>query len=344
VNLGWDISGIDPDKVKSVLAKPWTLDNATFSDRLWARKNLLIDTLHTQLTQAMILGTPLDRVTAAAAAALGASKANASRLVRTEMGFFAVKAQRDALGALDVEEYQVVETLDGKTCPTCGAMDGKHFPMAQFQAGVTAPLFHPNCRGCVSPYFEDEADYATRRIARDENGKNYYVRGDMSYAEWKKAFVDGGGKTGLQNAAESGIVTSGGNYGALTPDSLEAELHGELMYKEIRKRTTDVALISNNTGWEQKDVNFIKNHMFFKKHKFEDGAKRRFDSSFEQAQAWDRLTQGKQTELDLLLLQHERLEAEIMRDEDVVYEIAHERANKKYNWQKALKEAKMKGT
>jgi SPP1 gp7 family putative phage head morphogenesis protein len=206
VNLGWDISGIDPDKVKSVLAKPWTLDNATFSDRLWARKNLLIDTLHTQLTQAMILGTPLDRVTAAVAAALGASKANASRLVRTEMGFFAVKAQRDALGELDVEEYQVVETLDGVTCPTCGAMDGKHFPVTQFQAGVTAPLFHPNCRGCISPYFEDEADYSVQRIARDEDGKNYYVRGDMSYAEWKKAFVDGGDKTGLQNAAESDIL------------------------------------------------------------------------------------------------------------------------------------------
>jgi SPP1 gp7 family putative phage head morphogenesis protein len=161
----------------------------------------------------MILGTSLDKVTAAVAAALGASKANASRLVRTEMGFFAVKAQRDALDTLDVEEYQVVETLDGVTCPTCGAMDGRHFPMAQFQAGMTAPLFHPNCRGCISPYFEDEADYSTQRIARDENGKNYYVRGDMSYAEWKKAFIDGGDKTGLTFNENGGMISSGGDDG-----------------------------------------------------------------------------------------------------------------------------------
>ena len=93
---------------------------------------------------------------------------------------------------LDVEQFEVVETLDSHTCETCGGMDGKHFPMTEFQIGVTAPPFHPNCRGCTCPYFDDEFDSVGERAARGEDGKTYYVPGNMTYEEWKNSFVDDG--------------------------------------------------------------------------------------------------------------------------------------------------------
>ena len=42
------------------------------------------------------------------------------------------------------------------------------------------------------PYFDDEFDSVGERAARGEDGKTYYVPGDMTYEEWKKSFVDDG--------------------------------------------------------------------------------------------------------------------------------------------------------
>ncbi|MDR1616683.1 MAG: minor capsid protein [Syntrophomonadaceae bacterium] len=91
------------------------------------------------------------------------SKSNAGRLVMTESAYFATEAQRKAFETLGVEEYEVVATLDLRTSAICQDMDGQHFPMPQFEAGVTAPPFHPWCRSAVCPYF---ADSKGERIAR----------------------------------------------------------------------------------------------------------------------------------------------------------------------------------
>jgi hypothetical protein len=77
----------------------------------------------------------------------------------------------------------------------CGSYDGKVFKTSEFDAGVTAPPIHPRCRCTTVPHFDD---LDGERIARDEEGKNYYVPSDTKYEEWKKTFVDGGDKSGLQ--------------------------------------------------------------------------------------------------------------------------------------------------
>lgn len=90
---------------------------------------------------------------------------------------------------LGVEEFQVVETLDSNTCDTCGEMDGKHFQMKDYKIGVTVPPFHPNCRGCTCPYFDDEFDSVGERAARGEDGKTYYVPADTTFEEWKNRLL-----------------------------------------------------------------------------------------------------------------------------------------------------------
>lgn len=109
----------------------------------------------------------------------------------TESAAFANKAREDCMKDLGVEEFEVVETLDSITCDYCQSMDGKHFPMDDFMIGVTAPPFHPECRGCTCPYFDDEFTAGGERAARGADGKTYYVPSDMTYEEWKNAFVDG---------------------------------------------------------------------------------------------------------------------------------------------------------
>ncbi|MDE6658892.1 MAG: minor capsid protein, partial [Eubacterium sp.] len=60
-----------------------------------------------------------------------------------------------AFNESDVEEYEICATLDSKTSDICREMDGKHFPMSEYELGKTAPPFHPFCRSLVIPYSAD---------------------------------------------------------------------------------------------------------------------------------------------------------------------------------------------
>ena len=98
-------------------------------------------------------------------------------------------AQKDAFNELDVEEYEIVATLDSHTSEICQELDGQHFPMKDYQAGVTAPPFHVWCRSCTVPYFDDDFS-SGERAARDADGNTYYVPDNMTYKEWKKEYDD----------------------------------------------------------------------------------------------------------------------------------------------------------
>ena len=76
----------------------------------------------------------------------------------TEEAFFNSAAQKDCFAELDVEQFEIVATLDSHTSDICREMDGKHFPMSQWEVGVTAPPFHVWCRSTTVPFFDDEFD------------------------------------------------------------------------------------------------------------------------------------------------------------------------------------------
>lgn len=196
--IGFDVGQIDNDYLAKVLAKPWAVDGKNFSERIWDNKEKLINELHTELSRNIITGADPQKAIDAISHKLDVSKTNAGRLVMTEEAYFSSLAQKECFEDLDVEEYEIVATLDNKTSEICQEMDGQHFPMKDFEAGVTAPPFHVNCRSTTCPYFNDEFSLG-ERAARDENGEVYYVPSDMTYPEWKKAFVDGGSKEELKS-------------------------------------------------------------------------------------------------------------------------------------------------
>jgi SPP1 gp7 family putative phage head morphogenesis protein len=232
--IGWNIAALNPNQIENVLSKPWTLDNKTFSDRLWTQKQSLLTEVHTQLTQNLILGKAPDDAIKAIAKKFNTSKSNAGRLIMTESAYFANEAQRKAFETLDVEEFEVVGTLDGETCSICGMMDGKHYPMSQFEAGATAPPFHPWCRCVTAPYFADDEG---ERIARDdETGKSYYIPSDMIYKDWKKAFVDGGDKSGLTPIDHNGVVS----WMKDVPPPTESNKKEYLTKKKLQEKISDI--------------------------------------------------------------------------------------------------------
>lgn len=192
VGVGWDFSALDDKQISKVINKPWAVDGKNFSERIWGNRQKLVNELNNTLTQNIILGKDPQKAIDEIARKMNTSKTNAGRLVMTEEAFFSSAAQKDCFTELDVEQFEIVATLDSHTSDICRGMDGKHFPMSEWKVGVTAPPFHVHCRSTTVPYFDDEFDAVGERATRDEKtGKTYFVPGNMTYKEWDKAFVQG---------------------------------------------------------------------------------------------------------------------------------------------------------
>lgn len=75
----------------------------------------------------------------------------------------------------------------------------------------------------------------------------------------------------------------GGIAGALNPESDEAEAHAFRYYGLVRKMKTDCKRIAQNTGFREKDIQRIKNHVFYKKHELYDSELDYFHPSYRMA-------------------------------------------------------------
>ena len=188
--VGWDFSTLDDRNISKVINKPWAADGK--SERIWGNRQKLVNELHNTLTQNIILGKSPQKSIDEITKKMNTSRAGAGRLIMTEQAFFSSAAQKDCFVELDVEQFEIVATLDSRTSEICRGMDGKHFPMSEWKIGVTAPPFHVNCRSTTVPFFDDDFGAVSERAARDEaTGKTYYVPANMTYKQWEQAFVDG---------------------------------------------------------------------------------------------------------------------------------------------------------
>lgn len=193
---------LDDRKVSQIIHKPWATDGKDFSTRIWEDKANLVNTLHTGLTQSLIRGGNLDDVVNDISQFVSSKIKNkkyiASRLVTTESAAYASKAQEQAYKDLSVDKYEILATLDLHTSDICQDFDGKIFDRKDYQVGVTAPPFHPNCRTVTVPWFPDDVDTG-ERAARGKDGKVGYVPQNMTYKEWYNKYIE-------QKFEENGII------------------------------------------------------------------------------------------------------------------------------------------
>ena len=110
-----------------------------------------------------MLGRPPNESISFIADKFKTSKSNAERIILTESAYISSLAHKDCFKNLEVEQFEVLETLDGKTCKICGDMDGRVFDMVDFAPSVTAPPFHPRCRGCTVPVSYTHLDVYKRQ-------------------------------------------------------------------------------------------------------------------------------------------------------------------------------------
>ena len=188
LNIAWTVGQLDANKLNLLISKPWAADGKNFSERIWQSKRQLINEVHQQLTRTCVLGKSPDDAINAISKKFKTSKSQAGRLIQTEQAYFHSVSQKEAFNKLDVQEYEIVATLDSHTSEICQEMDGQHFLMKDYQAGVTAPPFHVWCRSVTAPYFSD--NYNGERAAKGEDGKTYYVPDDLTYKDWKNRYKE----------------------------------------------------------------------------------------------------------------------------------------------------------
>ena len=206
IGVGWEVHRLDTDALNKVLAKPWTADGSNFSQRIWGKQRPeLIKYLHDELSINIAQGKDVSELVKKVEKRFNVDRSHAARLVYTEKAYFQSLAQLDSFKELGVEEFEVCATLDNKTSEICQEMDGKHFPLKEFQVGVTAPPFHCYCRTATCPYFDDEFTIDETRAARDKEGKYYTVPSNLKYKDWKEAFVDNAGEGFVENISKYGF-------------------------------------------------------------------------------------------------------------------------------------------
>lgn len=191
IGVGFSFAQVDERRLKLILEKPWAIDGTNFSERIWGTyRPKLTNKLQQALTDWCVRGTDPKKLARQLSYESNVAQSACNTLIRTETAQICTRAEMDSYDELGVEKYRVLETLDGKTCDMCADMDSKIFNRDDFEIGITAPPFHPRCRGTTIPEVTDELlKQGRKRAARDpETGKTIYID-DMSYTDWKEKFV-----------------------------------------------------------------------------------------------------------------------------------------------------------
>ena len=133
-------------------------------------------------------------------------------------------------------------------------------------------------------------------------------------------------------------ISSQGLSGALDPISKAAGKHAEQYYESVRKMTTDAERIANNTGFSLADIERIKSYVFTEEHDLGEEKPMRFSPSYEMAESWQRLIDGKNIQPhDITLIQHELMESKLVED-GMPQDKAHIITSGVYNYSEEVRE------
>ena len=166
------------------------------------------------------------------------------------------------------------------------------------------------------------AEFDERKHPRKKDGKFAPKgKGESRKAELERKYND---------ELEFLLYVSGAKSGALNPKEIKdwhkVSQHAKLMYETFRNVKSDVLKIAKITGLKEKQIQEIKEYLFFNSE---------FSPDFDQAQSWNRLWKGNPVKADFIFIKHELLEM-LLRKQGLSYDDAHIKANEKYNYQKEI--------
>lgn len=132
------------------LSEKW-INGGNFSNRIWANKEKLINTLTNEIRDGIIRGDSYKKMSRIIQQRTGVGAYDAKRLITTESAFVLNQANKQAFMDAGVLRYEITAVMDSKTSPTCKNLDGEEFEFKDAKAGVNYPPFHSFCRTTTIP-------------------------------------------------------------------------------------------------------------------------------------------------------------------------------------------------
>ena len=234
----------------------------------------------------------------------------------------------------------IVRRTSGRCCTWCADLAGRY---RYEDAPPDVYARHDNCTCTV--------DFVTNNYRQDVWSKRKYALSPTQrraildnipkptrYTREQAKSLQDSVLNRVANSGNGGIIrVSGAISGALNPDSKEAQDHADQYYESVRHMTNDVNRIAKNTGFSEELIDHIKKFVFLDEHEL-NGERKRFDSSYEMAQSWQRLIEGKNIlPHDLTLIKHEEMERDLML-QGYNQDEAHRITSEIYNYSKEANE------
>ena len=202
IGVGRSFSLLTGSQITALIKNP--LNGADFVRRTNINNAQLANRVNQTLRSGVTQGLSIKDMTNQLKSKVNMSYADSKRIIQTEMNNTMTQAAKESyISSGVVDEYKYIATLDKRTSSVCTNLDGQVFKVNKMIAGVNAPPMHPNCRSTTGAYFED-VEALTTRMARDENGNNFYVPANMNAKDFKAIYVD---KTMNRTAWDKGNKT-----------------------------------------------------------------------------------------------------------------------------------------
>ena len=149
------IQGLAQEALKTELLKSWASDNMSLYERFSRNKAMLSSSVKATLVKGFRNEMTVDQVIAEVSKAMNIGAGAAKKLVVTENTHFNCYSTVLALKQAGYKYYQILATLDSKTCEDCIAWNGDIYRIEDYEPNVTAPPQHSFCRCRITPINEE---------------------------------------------------------------------------------------------------------------------------------------------------------------------------------------------
>ena len=247
IGFSFDFAKPDEETVRLSITNKWSGEN--YSKRLYKNTKSLAADLKGTITNGIIKGESVSKMSKSLKEKAGISHYRARVLVRTESAYIHEQATFDTYKECGIEKYRYLATLDRRTSEICQNLDGRVFDISEKEIGVNYPPMHPNCRSTTVA----ETSGTSKRLARGANGKNYEVPGNMTYKEWyNNLSEDEKGKMKLLNKKDRNAKADKAKYKEYKK-VLGKDMPSLARFKDLKYNNAE------EYGLIKKSINDIKN-------------------------------------------------------------------------------------
>lgn len=164
--MGGNSGALNEPALKELIDTPF--NGCNYSEQVWGNTDALAKDLREVLKRGFIRGDDVRSMAAELAKKYNVARSRAQTLIRTDGTAIVNRSAIKRYEESGLEFYRISVHLDDRTTETCRAIakEDKLYKIDEFEAGITAPPFHYNCRSAVIPDEEELDEQSLRKIGK----------------------------------------------------------------------------------------------------------------------------------------------------------------------------------